>query len=401
MGAVPDATQDHMPTVMVWGTYDTGKPRVRIMLAALRRAYASLREVHVAVWDGVEDKSQERGLRRRLALAWRWLRSYPGLLYRFVRSPRPDVVVVGYLGTIDVLVLWPWARLKGVPIVWDAFLSLHDTVVHDRRMVGSCHPAALALYALEWLACRAADCVVLDTDAHAALFERSFGLPRSRLASVMVGVEDDAFTRPAAAASSTRGDADPPTVLFYGQFIPLHGVETIVEAATLLRDAHVRWVLVGTGQEAASVDERLRARGLANVERHAWVRYGDLATWIAHADVCLGIFGTSGKAARVIPNKVFQVLAAGRPLVTRDSPAMRELVGDDREGVALIPAGDALALADAVLAMLQRRFPRDLHADLMASISAEAVGARWVELVRAAGTRRDRGALSEAPPDGA
>lgn len=396
MVAVPDAAHEHTPTVMVWGTYDTGKPRVRIMLAALRRARSSLREVHTAVWDGVEDKSQERGRRRRLALAWRWLRAYPGLLWRFATAPRPDVVVIGYLGALDVLALWPWARIRRVPIVWDAFLSLHDTVVHDRRMLPPRHPGALALFALEWLACRAADTVVLDTDAHAALFERTFGLPRSRLASVWVGVEDDAFAR-LERATPTRAEGAPATVLFYGQFIPLHGVGTIVEAAALLRDAPIRWVLVGSGQEAARADERIRSLGLANVERHAWVAYDDLAAWIARADVCLGIFGTSGKAGRVIPNKVFQVLAAGCPLITRDSPAMRELVGERRDGIELIAAGDARALADAVLRTVERPSPSALHADLRAAISAEAVGARWIEVVRATAARSQRSTVAGAP----
>src|SRR6185437_8339843 len=42
-------------------------------------------------------------------------------------------------------------------------------------------------------------------------------------------------------------------VLFYGQFIPLHGIGTIIEAARLLRDAPIQWTLVGRGQEAPRI----------------------------------------------------------------------------------------------------------------------------------------------------
>ncbi len=59
--------------------------------------------------------------------------------------------------------------------------------------------------------------------------------------------------------------------------------------------------------------------------RIPWVDYDTLHQHIADADVCLGIFGTSAKAANAIPNKAYQILAVGRPLVTRDSPAIREL----------------------------------------------------------------------------
>ena len=65
------------------------------------------------------------------------------------------------------------------------------------------------------------------------------------------------------------------------------------------------------------------------------------------ADVCLGVFGTSGKAARVVPNKVYDALAAGRPLVTEDSRAARELLTDGRDAL-LVPAGDSADLAAAL-----------------------------------------------------
>ena len=74
--------------------------------------------------------------------------------------------------------------------------------------------------------------------------------------------------------------------------------------------------------------------------------YQELLQRIHAADVCLGIFGATEKAARVIPNKVFQIIASGRPLITADTPAARELL-EPGPAIQLVPAADPDALRRA------------------------------------------------------
>src|SRR5262249_26539393 len=75
---------------------------------------------------------------------------------------------------------------------------------------------------------------------------------------------------------------------------------------------------------------RAAAWGLANVRfaREWMIEDALVARYVAPAHVCLGIFGASRKAARVLPTKALLALAVGRPLVTRDSPAARESLVD-------------------------------------------------------------------------
>jgi glycosyltransferase involved in cell wall biosynthesis len=61
--------------------------------------------------------------------------------------------------------------------------------------------------------------------------------------------------------------------------------------------------------------------------------------------VCLGIFGVTPKALRVVPNKVFQGAAAGCAIVTSDTGPQRSALGAAAE---FVPPGDPVALADAL-----------------------------------------------------
>ena len=297
---------------------------------------------------------------------------------RYLRLPAHDLVLVSYPGLFDVLVIRCFSWLRRVPVAWDVFISAYDTVVDDRRLFSVRHPVARVLWGLEWLAARAADGIFMDTEAHARRLERLFRLPDGECGMVWVGAETEKFsTSPAVPPQPGK----PLQVLFYGQFIPLHGIEYIVEAAGLLRDEEIDWILIGKGQETLRIREMLAKAPLPRLRWLDWVDYPDLITWIQQADICLGIFGNSEKAANVIPNKVYQIIAAQKPLITRNSPAIRELLQHGPPCVSLVPAANAAALAHAVKSYADNMLANDgtlgCHANLADRIDAAAVGAQF------------------------
>ena len=314
------------------------------------------------VWDGRRESwSVGAGDAARLALAE----------LRLLRPPRPrfDLVLVGYPGHADL----PAARLaaRGRPVVFSPLVSLHDTLVSDRGRFRAGSAAARALAGLDRRALRAADLVVADTEAHGDFLAELAGLPRSRVATCFVGAEERLF-RP-----GVERDADF-AALFVGKLIPLHGLETILEAARRAPDLPFR--VVGSGQL-----ESLLAERPPNVEWTPWVEYERLPELYRRAGCALGVFGRSAKAARVIPNKAFQALACATPLVTADTPAARELLVDG-ESALLVPAGDPDALAAALRRLrddpeLARRLARDGRAAYEEQASEEVLGARWRALL--------------------
>jgi glycosyltransferase involved in cell wall biosynthesis len=375
--------------VVLWGTCDTGKPRVRILREGLRANGVDLLECRTDIWRGIQDKSQVKGASRWFGLLARVVLAYPALIWRYLRLPKHDWVLLGYPAIPDIFVIRLFAWLRGSRVAMDWFLSAYDTVVEDRRLVGRRHPLAWALRGIEWIAVRLADRTFMDTRAHAARMEGLFGLRSGACGRVWVGVEDNAFAgstlaAPALTEQTAPAQVAPMQVLFYGQFIPLHGLPTIIEAARRLRDEPIDWLLIGRGQESERVQAMLRHDPLPRVRMLDWVDYEDLLGHIHAADACLGIFGTSDKAASVIPNKVFQILAACKPLITRDSPGVRELIGDEQADIALVDAGDARALATALLAWLANPpLPDPRRGALVARFTPAAIGQQCIELLQA------------------
>ena len=322
-------------------------------------------ERHESVWDAREHKfGASLGSAFRLAAAELRLRRRAE--NDSENHSQFDLVIVGYPGHLDLGAARRSAR--GRPVVFNPLVSLADTLVADRARFRPGGLPARVLAAIDRRALAAADLVVADTAAQAELFGR---LGARRTEVCFVGAEERVF----------RPGWSPPnkfTAVFIGKLIPLHGLETILAAAALAPELHFR--IVGSGQL-----DRLLHDGPPNVTHVPWVEYERLPGELHGASCALGIFGTSAKAARVIPNKAFQALACGTPLVTADTPAAGELLRDG-ESALLVPAGDPTALAEAL-----RRVATDpgLGAELgagglaayRAHASEDVLGRRWRSLL--------------------
>ncbi|MYJ00034.1 MAG: glycosyltransferase family 4 protein, partial [Gemmatimonadetes bacterium] len=155
-------------------------------------------------------------------------------------------------------------------------------------------------------------------------------------------------------SEDTNSRDAPFRVMFIGKFIPLHGLPFMLEAANRLKDVpDIEFHFVGSGQLTDEIHETARRLNLANVRFTDWIPYEQLHRFLQGWGACLGIFGTSDKAVRVIPGKVFVALSAGKAVITADSPAIRELLADGESAI-LCRRGDPEALAGAV---------RRLHGD--------------------------------------
>lgn len=352
--------------ILAFGTYDLGKhPRFGVLLDGLRSRGQSIVEINEPL--GLSTAERVRMLRQPwrvpalgCRLAGRWLRLTRAVRQQHARESA-DIVLVGYMGHFDVLL----ARMlfRRSTIVLDHLVSAADTA-SDR---GASRAQVGVLSVLDRVALRCANVAIVDTEEHRQR------LPDScRGVVVSVGARTEWFQ----ANDQRRGGVDQPlSIIFFGMFTPLHGTTVIADAlAELLRmRPEVRVTMVGSGQDSEKIKELLS--GFPQIEWIEWVEPPQLPSLVAGHDVCLGIFGTGAKARRVVPNKVWQGLAAGCVVVTSDTPPQRRLL----EGRAvLVPPGDSSALASQLVTLCD---PEQLSAarERAAGLVTQFTGSRIVE----------------------
>lgn len=329
--------------VLVFGNFPTcaGYTRNRVVLRALEAA--GIECVH-ALRPLFTDA---QGRKRTASSPWRML----GLGARAARNARElrrlyreqsagcDLVYVGYGGLGDQALARRLDPERRIPLVVDAFLSLYDTAVLDRRLCAEGSLRARWLRRLDRRIAERADLALVDTPQTARFLSSLVELDPAHWSAVPVGSEL-LPQPPPPPAPVLRG-------LFVGTGVPLHGTGVLLRAARLVERG-------GKPFELCFVGGTARDRELARELDLRCVRFLDrfvgpeeLAALHRGCDFAFGIFDAGAKAARVVPCKVFDALACGRAVVTAETPAALELLGAGR-ALRYVAPGCPEALAEAI-----------------------------------------------------
>jgi glycosyltransferase involved in cell wall biosynthesis len=328
--------QVSQPRVCYLGAYDPAYPRNQVLRRGLTRQGVTVVDCRAS--PALKTTARMRSLKQEYAAIADW----------------GDVILLAEFNQTLAPFAWWMARRHRKRLVIDAFTSLYDSAVHDRATAHPHSPTALRYWFADWLALHLANLALFDTAQHRDYFVRTFGVSPGRCAVIPVGAPQEWFETPPVLHGLPGTLA-----LFYGTYIPLHGVETILRAAHHLRKrADIHFELIGRGQTYPAAQKLAADLKLERVTFREPVAHTALPGLVARADVCLGVFGTSEKVSRVVPNKVYQTLALGKPLITADTPALRDAFMPG-EHLLAVPPGDARALAEAVTRLVDDPDLRD------------------------------------------
>jgi glycosyltransferase involved in cell wall biosynthesis len=250
------------------------------------------------------------------------------LLARALRIQGPfDVVFLSELAVQYTWVAKIVALRHRAPLVVDAFVGMYETNVEDWNRVPARSIRANLYRMFDWLAAQLSDLALIDTEVRTRRLRQDGA---TNTISCPVGAPD--WAKPAPACK----DSDTLSILYYGNYIPLHGLNYVVDNLVLLSDLNLDVTFIGGGEGRPPIEKQVQEAGLASIIKFLpGVPESDLIEHIHRADVVLGIFGDSEKAATVLANKVWQGLSSGRYVITRSSEALAEI--QDLVGAQLIP----------------------------------------------------------------
>ena len=286
--------------ICFFGIYDPNYSRNSILLAGLREMGVEVVECRA---DSLDPKRYQK--------LWKSLRALNNEYdYIYAAYPSPVATIIARI-----------ASKKSV--VCDAFYSMYDSVVNDRREIKWWHPRAIKLLLLDWLAVMLAHVVVTDTEAQRQYWSSWFLVNGAKIHTVYLGFNDK-FFYPMSAVKK-----DYFLVYFYGTYIPVQGIDKIIEAARICEDIpQIQFRLIGAASDSEKVLKFTKKYKPKNIEFIGRVALSELNTYMAPADLVLGIFGDIERGRRAIPNKVYDGLAAGKPVMTMEAYAVREVFSE-------------------------------------------------------------------------
>lgn len=308
-------------TICYFGIYPPAAPRDKVYLEGMKK-----RGVRV-----VTCVDASGGVRKLWRLAGK---------HRALRNGY-DLLWVGYSSALVA----PLARLlTRKKIVYNALNSWYETAVTDRAMYRPFSPRAVFVWCVDFLAFHLASLSLVESEAQKEYIARMFRVSRAKLAVVYTGADESIFhPDPAVKKAGTF------TAIFRGMFLPATGVEYVLEAAKLLKDEGIDFIIIGWGGIQEHLKKTIEREKLARLRLiTTFLPPDELRNLLLSSHVMLGQFGDHERLERTIQHKTFEALALGMPYITRGSKSNRELLTGG-ENCIFVPPADPSSIAEAIL----------------------------------------------------
>lgn len=250
---------------------------------------------------------------------------YLNLLKKFIKNGREcNFIFVGVVGHYDLLMAFLFGKIFNKKIIFDAFYSLYDTYILDRKQYHKFSFQSWRFFFYDFISIRLADIVILDSKENIDFMARKYKVNNpGNFFELPVSADPHIFFK---RDSITKNKSF--TLGFYGSFLPLHGVNLIVNCIKLLKDEKIRLLLLGKGPGLNSIKNKVKKLKLdKKIKFLKPLSYENLPNFYQKIDLFLaGPFGSTDKAERVLPAKVAEALAMEKDLVVAKTKTTKRLL---------------------------------------------------------------------------
>ena len=263
---------------------------------------------------------------------------------------KPDVVIASSPQLLVGLSGWWLARCNGVPFVFEV-RDLWPESLSAVGMRSSNSPLHRSLAKIAGFLYRSCDRLVVVTPAFKEYLIQHWRVPEEKIFVVENGVETSLFRLTPNVAIRRELDAEEKFVASYiGTMGNAHGLETLLEAATLLRKRapQILFLLVGEGAEKARITSLARSRGLDNVRFVDQQPREKIPAYISASDACLVLLKKTELFKTVLPTKMLEFMSCARPVILGVDGHARKVMERANAGIFITPE-DPAALAEAVM----------------------------------------------------
>ena len=348
-------------SICFFGTYESSFPRTITLKEACRIKRFKVIECHEPFWENMTQKVEFFSIISMIKYGFKLMLAYTSLAVRYLKLENHDVVIVGYNGYFDIPLAKLLTKIRKKPLIFTPVFPLYETLVEDRKYVNKTSIKSKIIHFIDEISCRLADFIIIETDSYIDYYCEEFKIPREKYFKIPLGADETNFFQ--RQQKVQKKDPNLLKLLFYGKFIPLQGISYIIKAAKILeKNKDVEFEIIGSGQLSNNIRNLAAKLNNKNVKFIDWINYRELPEHILDADVCLGIFGSTPKAQRGVPIKVYEALAMKKPVITGDTPAARE-VFTHKVNAILCEIGNPEALADSIILLKKNRELREIIAE--------------------------------------
>jgi len=263
---------------------------------------------------------------------------------------RPDLVIASSPQLLVGLSGWWLARCNGAPFIFE----VRDLWPESLAAVGMGSSNSVLHRSLAKIAgflYRSCDRLVVVTPAFKKYLIEHWRVPEAKVFVVENGVDANLFSRHPLSVDLKRklGAEEKFVVSYIGTMGNAHGLETLVEAATFLRERapNVLFLLVGEGAEKARILSLARSRGLTNMRFVDQQPREKIPAYISASDACLVLLKRAELFKTVLPTKMLEFMACARPVILGVDGHARSVMEQANAGI-FVPPEDPASLVEAV-----------------------------------------------------